>query len=99
MLLRAIRKLGGTRQQLRPWAEQQYTWKASSQRYLGCPQGWQALPYRLTLCSIRVSVPLTPELYCMQAASQLYMDAIDILADQEEGKEGLSGDLFRQAIG
>ena len=35
----------------------------------------------------------------MQASSQLYMDAIDILADQDEGKEGLSGDLFRQAIG
>ena len=35
----------------------------------------------------------------MQASSQLYMDAINILADQDEGKEGLSGDLFRQAIG
>ena len=34
-----------------------------------------------------------------QASSQLYMDAIDILADQDEGKEALSGDLFRQAIG
>ena len=35
----------------------------------------------------------------VQASSQLYMDAIDILADQDDGKEGLSGDLFRQAIG
>ena len=35
----------------------------------------------------------------MQASSQLYTDAIDILADQDEGKEGLSGDLFRQTIG
>ena len=35
----------------------------------------------------------------MQAASQLYMDAIEILADQDEGKEALSGDLFRQAVG
>lgn len=35
----------------------------------------------------------------MQASSQLYMDAINTLADQDEGKEGLSGDLFRQAIG
>lgn len=35
----------------------------------------------------------------MQVSSQLYMDAINILADQDEGKEALSGDLFRQAIG
>ena len=61
--------------------------------------GWEALPYHLTLCSIRVYISLTRRLCCMQASSQLYMDAIDILADQEEGKEGLSGDLFRQAIG
>ncbi|CAL5222070.1 g4371 [Coccomyxa viridis] len=33
-----------------------------------------------------------------EASSQLYMDAINILADQDEGKEALSGDLFRQAI-
>lgn len=35
----------------------------------------------------------------MQASSQLYIDAIDILADQDEGKQALSGDIFRQAIG
>ncbi|BDA50046.1 probable gamma-soluble NSF attachment protein [Coccomyxa sp. Obi] len=32
-----------------------------------------------------------------KAASQLYMDAVETLED--DGKEGLAGDLFRQAIG
>lgn len=34
---------------------------------------------------------------CAQASSQLYMDAVEALED--DGKEGLAGDLFRQAIG
>ena len=56
----------------------------------------QAIPHH-----VRPPVQLVIQVSCIavQASSQLYMDAIDILADQEEGKEGLSGDLFRQAIG
>lgn len=35
----------------------------------------------------------------LQAASQLYKDAVDIVEEEEDGKQGLASDLFRQAIG
>ena len=113
MLPSAFRKLDGIKQLLRPWGEQQSTWKELSQRYSNILSKQEiAKNYTLHMpYACRTPAGILPhhvrgwaslvEMSCtaMQASSQLYMDAINILADQDEGKEALSGDLFRQAIG